>query len=49
MATLGHVYRGHLIWRDAFRWIVRARDGSQARFKTLTAAKGYIDRNPRPV
>jgi len=55
MATLGHFYKGHVIWRDATGWVVRVAawgDGpgeDKARFKTLTAAKSYIDRNPRPV
>ena len=50
MATLGHFYKGHLIWRDATGWVVRvAAWGDEAdrepRFKTLTAARAYIDRN----
>ena len=40
----GIIYRGHLIWRDSFRWCVRAAPDHLARFKTLKAAKEFLDR-----
>ena len=47
----GIIYRGRLIWRDSFRWCVRAVPawGDQPgedlhRFKTLKAAKAFLDR-----
>jgi len=46
MGASGEVYKGYLIWRDTFRWVVNAAHGPE-RFKTLRAAKAFIDRNPR--
>jgi len=49
MGDSRQVYNGYLIWRDAFRWVVRTEAGGQVRFGTLKAARAYVDRNPRPL
>lgn len=47
--TKRHDYRGQVITRDGFRWVIAARawgdhPGETYRFKTLGKAKDFIDR-----
>ena len=46
MTAPAEIYKGYTIWRDAFRWVVRSTSGPE-RFRSLKAAKAFIDRNPR--